>query len=141
MMYALTRGAPYATRSTCATVSRRWTSTRARHGALLPADGIIDLYLDALRKDKPRNCRENLKAIRQGAPRYSQPTLTEAFGLCLKHGVLNGHDLLQVAESLRMRKGESLAETEPDYTVNERPYVDGMTPEKTDINTFKKLFQ
>jgi hypothetical protein len=109
--------------------------------ALLPADGIIDLYLDALRKDKPRNCRENLKAIRQGAPRYSQPTLTEAFGLCLKHGVLNGHDLLQVAESLRMRKGESLAETEPDYTVNERPYVDGMTPEKTDINTFKKLFQ
>ena len=111
---------------------------------VLPPGADTDSYLDALRSDKPRNCRENLKAIRRGAPRYSESTLAEAISLCLRNGVLNGHDLMRVAESLRLRKGESLAERSVAQTGDleaATPQAATMTPEKTDINTFNTLFQ
>lgn len=115
-----------------------------RTRAVLQPGGDADSYLEELRKDKPRNCRDNMKAIMKGAPLYSESTLAEAVRLCLRHRVLNGHDLIQVAESLRMRNGESLADPSADTSACAScatPQAAVMTPEKTDINTFSALFQ
>ena len=112
--------------------------------AMLPKGADIDSYLEALRSDKPRNCRENMKAIRRGAPRYSESTLAEAVSLCLRSGVLNGHDLMQVAESIRLKKGEVIAEkpgAQTEAAVAAAPQAAMMTPEKTDINSFNAIFK
>lgn len=111
---------------------------------MLPSDAVIDTYITALRKDKPRTMRDNLTAIRRTAPRYTAATLTEAFTRCLECNVLNGYDLMQVAESIRQRKGEQFLETEPDAAPVAGcaiPSTDGMIPDRTDINTFNTLFE
>lgn len=111
--------------------------------AQLPDDGLIDSYLSALRQDKPRTCRDNLTAIKRGAVRYSAATLTEAFRLCLQCGVLNGYDLMHVAEGIRLKKGEPVTnrEEEPTPAAATMPCTDGMIPDKTDISTFSNIFQ
>ena len=114
---------------------------QAQVRSLLPPDHVVDEYIAALRKDKPRTSRDNLTAIRRRAPRYSTQTLAEAFRLCLETGVLNGYDLMQVADSIRQKKGEALIEPAPEPVRAEAPATEGMIPEKTDINIFNSMFQ
>ena len=110
--------------------------------ALLPQDDVVDAYLEALRRDKPRTCRDNLTAIKRGAVRHSAPTLTEAISTCLQYGVLNGYDLMHVAEAIRKKKGEApLACEQTAPKALAAPSMDGMTPERTDMSTFTPLFQ
>ena len=71
----------------------------------LPASTVIDTYLSQLRVHKARNYRDSLQFIVRRHAAYSDITLTEAFDECLKAGVFNGCSLMEVAETLRIRKG------------------------------------
>ena len=106
----------------------------------LPASTVIDTYLSQLRVHKARHYRDNLQFIARRHAAYSDITLIEAFAECLKTGVFNGCNLMEVAESLRIRKGEAPIEvrTKPDPV----PGADtsAMIPDKTDISTFNTLF-
>lgn len=88
---------------------------------------------------KARNYRDSLQFIVRRHAAYSDITLTEAFDECLKAGVFNGCSLMEVAETLRIRKGapiEVRTETEPVPGAD----TSAMIPEKTDISTFNTLF-
>ncbi len=106
----------------------------------LPRSTVVDEYLSQLRVHKARNYRDNLQFIARRHGAYSNATLTQSFTQCLEAGVFNGCHLMEVAECLRVHKGEVLIEvrmeTEP------LPQVDtsDMIPEKTDLSTFNTLF-
>lgn len=106
----------------------------------LPKNEIIDKYLSQLRKDKSRNYRDNLQFIEKRHSAYSDITLSEAFYKCFEASIFNGSKLIEVAESLRVQKGETFIVTQ--YNNEEVPQADtsNMIPEKTKISTFNKLF-
>ena len=110
--------------------------------AKLPQTPAIDQYLAELRKRKPRNLRDNLQFVAKGAAVYSSQTLAEAFQRCLDASVYNGHDLVCVAESIRISKNEPCRQpaVNADETIPKASTAN-MTPEKTDISTFSHIFQ
>ena len=109
--------------------------------ALLPASASAGAFLSRLRAEKPRYYRDNLLLLRRRQGRYSRATLAEAFASCLEHRVLNANSLMQVAESLRIRKGEAPLECAGDAVPHASADTSGLTPEKTSINTFNAIFQ
>lgn len=106
----------------------------------LPENTVIDEYLSQLRTHKARNYRDNLQFISKRHAAYSEATLTRAFAQCLEAGVFNGCRLMEVAESLRTRKGEALIETRTETEPVPEADASAMIPEKTDISTFNALF-
>jgi hypothetical protein len=108
--------------------------------AMLPQDAAIDEYLAELRKRKARNLRDNLQFIAKGAPLYGTDTLTDAFRRCLESSVYNGRDLVSVAEAIRIERKEPLHAAAGMEDPLPRPALDDMTPEKTDLNSFSRLF-
>jgi Integrase core domain len=106
----------------------------------LPQSDIIDIYLSQLRINKARNYRDNLQFIASRHSAYSDITLTEAFSKCLETSVFNGSNLMDVAESIRIRNKEKLIEVT--IKTESVPKVDtsSMFPERTDISTFNTLF-
>lgn len=106
----------------------------------LPQEDIVDLYLDMLRRHKPRNLRDNLQFIARRASLYSPQTLTEAMSRCHEASVYNGHDLLCVAESIREMKKEPLLQECAAPHALPRQAAGNMEPEKTDITSFNRLF-
>ena len=106
----------------------------------LPESAVIDEYLSRLRVHKARNYRDNLQFISRHHRAYSVSTLTEAFAKCLEAGVFNGCSLMEVAEALRVRKGEILIEIRSQTEAVPEADTSGMTPAKTDISTFNTLF-
>lgn len=112
----------------------------AQTKAMLPQNGTIDAYLGEMRSDKARHYRDNLKFVQRAAKAYSAATLIEAFEKCRECRVYNAQSLMAVAETLRISKGEAKKEPGAEMpTQASLPDID-MTPEKTDINTFEKLF-
>ena len=109
--------------------------------ALLPASASAGAFLSRLRAEKPRYYRDNLLLLRRRQGRYSRATLAEAFSSCLEHRVLNANGLLQVAESLRVRKGEEPLECDGGAVPHASADTSGMVPEKTSISTFNAFFQ
>lgn len=112
----------------------------AQTKAMLPENEIIAAYLCEMRADKTRHYRDNLKFVQRAAKTYSCATLVEAFEKCRECRVYNAQSLMAVAETLRISKGE--AKNEPDIDLAAQtslPDID-MTPDKTDINSFEKLF-
>lgn len=108
--------------------------------AMLPQDAAIDEYLAELRKRKARNLRDNLQFIAKGAPLYGTDTLIDAFRRCLESSVYNGRDLVSVAEAIRTERKEPLHAAAGMEDPLPRPVPDDMTPEKTDLNSFNRLF-
>ena len=106
----------------------------------LPTDTIIDTYLSELRIHKNRNYRDNLQFILRRHPFYSETTLTEAFAQCLEVKVFNGCSLMQVAESIRLRKGEELIDVPVKADIIPSADTSSMVPDKTDISTFNSFF-
>lgn len=106
----------------------------------LPENGVIDEYLSGLRVQKARNYRDNLQFIARRHRAYSDTTLSEAFTKCLDAGVFNGCSLMEVAEGLRVRKGEDLLEIPAETERVPQADMSVMVPEKTDISTFNTLF-
>lgn len=106
----------------------------------LPTDTIIDTYLSELRIHKNRNYRDNLQFILRRHPFYSETTLTEAFAQCLEVKVFNGFSLMQVAESIRLRKGEELIDVPVKADIIPSADTSSMVPDKTDISTFNSFF-
>lgn len=107
---------------------------------VLPASTVIDTYLSQLRIHKARNYRDNLQFISKRHTVYSENTLTQAFAECLEAGVFNGCRLMEVAEVLRIRKGEALIETPAETEPVPGADTSAMIPEKTDISTFNAIF-
>lgn len=108
--------------------------------AMLPNAECIIAYLAELRADKTRHYRDNLKFIQRAAKTYKTETLVEAFASCLESRIYNAQSLIAVAETIRLRKKEQkLQESAPLPEVATMPTID-MIPEKTDINTFNRLF-
>ena len=106
----------------------------------LPESGVIDEYLSGLRVQKARNYRDNLQFIARRHKAYSDATLSEAFTKCLEAGVFNGCSLMEVAEGLRVRKGEPPIEIPAETEHVPQADMSVMVPEKTDISTFNTLF-
>ncbi len=106
----------------------------------LPEDAVIDTYLSELRIHKNRNYRDNLQYILRRHPSYSAATLTEAFTRCVEAKIFNGCRLMEVAESIRIRKGEPLVEVPTEAEPVPGTDTSGMIPEKTDISTFNTFF-
>ena len=61
-------------------------------------------------------------------------------GSSLKAGVFNGCSLMEVAETLRIRKGEAPIEVRTETGPVPGADTSAMIPEKTDISTFNTLF-
>lgn len=106
----------------------------------LPESATIDEYLSQLRIHKTRNYRDNLQFISRRHRAYSDATLIEAFARCFEAGVFNGCRLMEVAEVLRVRKGEPLIENRAETEPVPQADMSAMLPEKTDISTFNTLF-
>lgn len=106
----------------------------------LPESATIDEYLSQLRIHKARNYRDNLQFISRRHRAYSDATLTEAFARCLEAGIFNGCRLMEVAEVLRVRGGETLIENRAETEPVPQADMSAMLPEKTDISTFNALF-
>lgn len=106
----------------------------------LPTSAAIDKYLAQLRVHKTRNYRDNLQFIARRHGTYSDNTLCEAFAKCLEADVFNGCRLMEVAESIRVRKGETLIEVRPETVPVPEADTSGMNPATTDISTFNALF-
>lgn len=106
----------------------------------LPPSAVIDEYLSRLRVDKARYFRDNLQFIARRHRAYSKDTLTEAFAKCLETNLFNGCGLMEVAESLRVRKGEALIEFREETETAPQADTSSMLPEKTDISTFNTFF-
>lgn len=106
----------------------------------LPESVAIDEYLSRLRVHKARNYRDNLQFISRSHRAYSDSTLAEAFAKCLEAGVFNGCSVMEVAEALRVRKGEILIEIRSQTETVPEADTSGMIPAKTDISTFNTLF-
>lgn len=112
----------------------------AQTKAMLPQNETIDAYLSEMRSDKTRHYRDNLKFVRRAAKAYRAATLIEAFEKCRECKVYNAQSLMAVAEALRINKGEAKKEPEIEIPMQvSLPDVD-MTPEKTDLNSFEKMF-
>ena len=109
--------------------------------SLLPADASVGSFLSLLRAEKPRYYRDSLLLLRRRQGRYARATLAEAFSSCLEHRVLNANSLMQVAESLRIRKGEEPLEYDGDTVPHAGADTSGMVPEKTSMDTFNAIFQ
>ena len=109
--------------------------------SLLPADASVGSFLSLLRAEKPRYYRDSLLLLRRRQGRYARATLAEAFSSCLEHRVLNANSLMQVAESLRIRKGEEPQDCGGDTVPHAEADTSGMVPEKTSMDTFNAIFQ
>jgi hypothetical protein len=55
------------------------------------------MYLELLRKDKPRYYHDNLRAIIKGAKHISEEFLRQGLAFCLENGLYNGNGFCQVA--------------------------------------------
>ena len=106
----------------------------------LPDGSIVDEYLKMLYRHKARTYRDNLQFISRRAGSYTERVLRDAFARCLDAGVFNGCDLMNVAESLRIRHGEQLLENRTDQELVPSADLSGMEPDKTDISTFTPFF-
>jgi len=56
-----------------------------------------NLYLELLRKDKPRYYHDNLRAIIKGTEDIGEEFISESLDFCLENGVYNGADFSQIA--------------------------------------------
>ena len=106
----------------------------------LPSEAIVDEYLTELRRHKPRNLRDNLQIIKRQHQRYSGEAIIEGMRRCHESGVYNARDLMSVIESIRISRSDPLRQ--PDAPLQTLPQANliGLTPEKTDISSFNKLF-
>ena len=112
----------------------------ARVRRQLPTDDTVDHYLLRLREAKPRNLRDNLLIIERDAALYSVSTMTEAVHRCHESSVYNGHDLMCVAEAIRISNKEPLLQKTSLSEAMPKADTSNMNPEKTDISTYNKLF-
>ena len=106
----------------------------------LPQSELIDNYLSELRLRKSRHYRDNLQFIADRYSAYSDCTLIEAFSKCIDASVFNGSNLIEVAESIRLRNGEPLIELKKESEPMPQSDTSSMIPDKTDISTFNSLF-
>ena len=107
----------------------------------LPSGAEVDAYLAQLRQSKGRNYRDNLLVIRRRKDKYSEATMLDAINACLEAKIFNANDLMQVAETIRMRKDEQPLECAIVIQAATGGTYADIIPEKTDINSFNVLFQ
>ena len=106
----------------------------------LPQSDVIYNYLSKLREHKPRHYRDNLQYIFTNCSKYSEATLLEAFSKCSDALVFNGASLVDVAESLRICKGEPITESKKETDLLPQNDAGSMIPQTTDISTFNHIF-
>lgn len=82
----------------------------------------------------------NCAYIKPATTGTTSSSYTLAFAKCLEAGIFNGCGLMEVAESLRIRKGEALIEIRKQREAVPEADVSGMIPEKTDLSTFNAFF-
>ncbi len=109
----------------------------------LPPDEGVDRYLAELRARKPRHYRDNLRFLARMASEIGAEDISRAVELCAAAEVYNGHDLLAVANGLRLRRGTAAppSATPPPVTVAHNVTASSLTPDKTDISTFNQFFR
>lgn len=73
---------------------------------LLGGDEKGQLFLDLLRKDKPRYYHDNLKTIIKGTKDISSDIISKSLLFCLENKVYNGHEFCQVAKKYLNEKSK-----------------------------------
>ncbi len=103
------------------------------------------LFLELLKKDKPRYYRDNLQFIRQKIKIYPQKIINESLIFCIENKQFNSSVLLQVIQSKYMADNDT-KQAETSISKIELPEIppDLKDPdfdvEKSDINSYQKLF-
>ena len=102
----------------------------------------VSLFLADLAADKPRYYRKNLQLIIRSMDDYSRQTLREAILTCLDRRVYNAKVLMEVAESVRKRKGEPPRAVKAPSGTQQEPHRDAaaIQPQKTDISVYSQYF-
>ena len=102
----------------------------------------VSLFLADLAADKPRYYRKNLQHIIRAMDDYTPDTLREAMLTCIDRRVYNARVLMEVAESIRRRKGEpprvAVSRAADPQTAHCDPAA--IQPQKADISTYSKYF-
>jgi transposase len=110
---------------------------------LLGGDEKGQLFLDLLRKDKPRYYHDNLKAIIKGTKDISTDIISKSLMFCLENKVYNGAGFCQVARNyLREKSSENSPKINRcvSYTEGIKNNADINVP-TSNINTYQKLME
>ena len=102
----------------------------------------VSLFLADLAADKPRYYRKNLQHIIRAMDDYTPDTLREAMLTCIDRRVYNARVLMEVAESIRRRKGEPPRVAVSRAADPQAAHCDpaAIQPQKADISTYSKYF-
>ena len=100
-------------------------------------DELVALWLNGLKRDRPRYYKNNLRLLFSEMRHFEPGTLHRAFELCLDRGMYNAKDFISLCDRIGKRmpvrdEDPSLLEMLPD-AVKEMP-------EKTDIRTYNQYF-
>ncbi len=101
---------------------------------ILGTNETTELFLDLLKKDKPRYYRDNLQFIIQKIKNYSQNTIRESLLFCIENKQFNSSVLLQVMEN---KNSAGKKEKEAEIAINAMSIL-SETVEKEQTNDIQK---
>jgi transposase len=110
---------------------------------LLGSDEKATLYLDLLRKDKPRYYHDNLRAIIKGTKDIPAEFIRQGLTFCLENGLYNGTGFCEVAMNYQKMK---LKNNNPkiNIAVTDTSVLDnseGMSVQTSNIKTYENLIE
>lgn len=112
---------------------------------ILKATETSELFLNLLKKDKPRYYRDNLQYIIERMKKYSQVIINESLLFCIENKQFNASILLQVMDKKdRENKQKQEAETivkSMGMSFVKQKNKSGLKTEKSNINKYQKLFE
>lgn len=108
---------------------------------LLGSDEKAAMYLDLLRKDKPRYYHDNLRALIKGTKGLPGEFIRQGLTFCLENGLYNGAGFCEVATKCR-KMAQQANNPKINIAVTGTSALDnsaGMSIQKSDIKTYENL--
>jgi hypothetical protein len=125
--------------------SRDKSNSSAQHHQqvylLLGSDEKASMYLELLKKDKPRYYHDNLRAIIKGTKGIGAPFIRQSLSYCLENGLYNGTGFSEVAKNYR-KIGQQANSPKANITVSCASLHDNtweMGIQVSDITTYENL--
>lgn len=97
-------------------------------------------YLDRIQQLKARYFRDTLSTLLNKTRLYTPQTIRDALETCQAKKIYNLRLLLDTIESIRLRKGEPIRQSQCTVKVQAEICPANITPDKTDINAYSALF-
>lgn len=99
----------------------------------------VVLWLQNLKKAKPRYYRDNMKLLPHIISEYGKESVIEALQVCLEKNIYNSLSVREISGNIRRNKND-MEETVSRSPVSV-PEAAGCHPDKTDINQYNKIFK